>query len=94
MRTQKSLLRNKFIFIWSATRRQAKTNKMNQTSTTPEENLSARQNYFLNVIKGLAIFGLLLTTIWVFGGFANNERTYYKTGTHGGNYYLLSVNIQ
>ncbi len=65
---------------------------MNQTpSTTPETNALARQNFSLNVLKGIALFGLLVTSIWSLGGFINNERTYFKIGTHGGNYYLLSV---
>ncbi len=65
---------------------------MNQTpSTTPEANVLTRQNFSLNVLKGMALFGLLVTSIWSLGGFTINERTYFKTGTHGGNYYLLSV---
>ena len=65
---------------------------MNQTtSSSPDENVHARQVFSLNVLKGLALFGLLLTSIWSLGGFINNERTFYKIGTHGGNYNLLSV---
>jgi uncharacterized protein len=65
---------------------------MNQTTpSAPEGTAHARQNFSLNVIKGIALFGLLATSIWSFGGFTNNERTFFKTGTHGLNYYLLSV---
>lgn len=44
----------------------------------------------LDVIRGIALFGILIISIWEFGGFTNNQQLLYRTGTHGGNYYLLS----
>jgi uncharacterized protein len=34
---------------------------------------------------------MLLISIWEFGGFTNNEQLFYRTGTHGGNYKLMTI---
>lgn len=47
--------------------------------------------FSLDVLRGLALFGLLGISIWDFGGFITNEQTFYRTGPHGGNYILLTV---
>lgn len=45
----------------------------------------------LDVLRGLALIGMLVTSIWEFGGFTTNEQTFYRTGPHGGNYHLLTA---
>ena len=47
--------------------------------------------FSLDVIRGFALFGMLLISIWEFGGFTNNERLFYHTGMHGGNYKLMTI---
>ena len=47
--------------------------------------------FSLDVIRGFALFGMLLISIWEFGGFTNNEQLFYRTGTHGGNYKLMTI---
>ncbi|HEY6502338.1 MAG TPA: DUF418 domain-containing protein [Chitinophagaceae bacterium] len=44
----------------------------------------------LDVLRGVAVLGILIVSIWEFGGFTNNKQLFYKTGTHGGNYNLMS----
>lgn len=46
--------------------------------------------FSLDVLRGIALLGILIVSIWEFGGFSNNQQTFYRTGTHGGNYNLLS----
>ncbi|MGB3155506.1 MAG: DUF418 domain-containing protein [Chitinophagaceae bacterium] len=45
----------------------------------------------LDILRGIALLGILVISIWEFGGFTANEQTFYKTGTHGGNYNLLTA---
>jgi uncharacterized protein len=45
----------------------------------------------LDVIRGVAVLGLLVTSIWEFGGFTPNMHIYYQRGPHGGNYALLTA---
>lgn len=45
----------------------------------------------LDVIRGFALFGLLLISAWEFGGFTFNEQLFYHNGTHGGNYKLMQL---
>lgn len=45
----------------------------------------------IDVLRGLAILGILIISIWEFGGFTNNRQVFFRTGTHGGNYNLLSA---
>lgn len=47
--------------------------------------------FALHAIMGFALFGLLVTSAWEFGGFTFNEQLYYHQGTHGGNYWLMTV---
>jgi len=47
--------------------------------------------FSLDVIRGIAILGILIISIWEFGGFTVNKQTFFRTGTHGGNYNLLSL---
>jgi len=44
-----------------------------------------------DVSRGFALFGLLLISVWEFGGFTTNEQLFYHQGTHGGNYKLMTV---
>lgn len=45
----------------------------------------------LDVIRGVALLGLLVVAIWEFGGFTPNEQIFYRKGPHGGNYVLLTA---
>ena len=44
-----------------------------------------------DVIRGFALFGMLLISVWEFGGFSTNEQLFYHQGTHGGNYNLMTA---
>src|SRR5258706_2526931 len=46
--------------------------------------------FSLDVLRGVAILGILVISIWEFGGFTLNKQIFFRTGTHGGNYKLLS----
>ncbi len=45
----------------------------------------------LDVIRGVAVLGLLVVSIWEFAGFTPNLHIYYQRGPHGGNYALLTA---
>ena len=47
--------------------------------------------FSLDVLRGIALLGILVISIWEFGGFTANERAFYQTGTHGGNYKLMTL---
>jgi len=50
------------------------------------------RNFALDVIRGIALFGILFISIREFGGFTLNEQVRYITSSsHGGNYKLLSL---
>ena len=49
------------------------------------------QFFSLDVLRGFALFGILVISIWDFGGFTNNEQLLYHNGTHGGNYKLMTA---
>jgi uncharacterized membrane protein YeiB len=50
-------------------------------------NDSASSRIFsLDVLRGIALLGILVISIWEFGGFTANRQTFFRTGTHGGNY--------
>ncbi len=66
--------------------------------TTPSSSLPSVQEtagtsfFSLDVLRGLAVFGILVTSIWAFAGFAANERAFYLLApSHGGNYKLLAI---
>ena len=46
--------------------------------------------FSLDVLRGVAVLGILMISIWEFGGFTANKQAFFRTGTHGGNYTLLS----
>jgi uncharacterized protein len=46
--------------------------------------------FSLDVLRGIAVMGILVTSIWELGGFSLNKQIFFRTGTHGGNYTLLS----
>ncbi|MBC7948872.1 MAG: DUF418 domain-containing protein [Chitinophagaceae bacterium] len=46
--------------------------------------------FSLDVLRGIALLGILIVSIWEFGGFTTNKQTFFRAGTHGGNYNLLS----
>lgn len=45
----------------------------------------------LDVLRGLALFGLLIISIREFDGFDFNEQVLFHNGTHGGNYKLMTA---
>lgn len=47
--------------------------------------------FSLDVLRGLALLGILVISIGEFGGFITNQQIFYRTGTHGGNYKLLTA---
>ncbi len=55
-----------------------------------DKGLSSRV-FSLDVLRGIALLGILAISIWEFGGFSPNKQTFFRTGTHGGNYNLMSV---
>ncbi len=58
-------------------------------SAVPETD--AGRNYSLSVITGFAILGLLVTSIWDFGGFTNQLQAFYYANAHKGNYKLFTT---
>ncbi len=58
-------------------------------STAPETD--AGRNYTLSVITGFALLGLLVTSIWDFGGFTSQIQAFYYANAHKGNYKLLTT---
>ncbi len=75
----------------------AKTNNMSPTHSTPADTSTSSLNheesrlFSLDVLRGIALLGILVISIGEFGGFTTNEKTYYITGTHGGNYKLWGI---
>ncbi len=59
--------------------------------TTPLTTVDRSRIFSLDVLRGIALLGILLVSIWEFGGFIANQQTYYRQGTHGGNYNLLTA---
>ncbi|HEX7848033.1 MAG TPA: DUF418 domain-containing protein [Chitinophagaceae bacterium] len=54
--------------------------------------IDSNRIFSLDVLRGVAVLGILIISIWEFGGFIANEQTFYRQGTHsGGNYKLLTV---
>ena len=60
-------------------------------STTSAANPENDRIFSLNVLRGIALMGILVISIWEFGGFTTATQDFYRTVTHGGNYKLLSV---
>ncbi len=60
-----------------------------QVMAAPNDKFS--QLFSLDVLRGFALFGILVISIWEFGGFTNNEQLVYHNGTHGGNYKLMTA---
>lgn len=58
----------------------------NSSGTNPEPS----RIFSIDVLRGIALLGILVISIWEFGGFTANKQTFFRTGTHGGNYNLLS----
>ena len=67
---------------------------MNSTlSTIPDsvQETDTGKNFSLSVITGFALLGLLVTSIWDFGGFTTNIQTFFYSNAHHGNYQLLTL---
>lgn len=68
---------------------------MNTTPSASTESAfmaDADGKFSLNILRGAALLGLLVISIWDFGGFGTNEQAFYLTAAHhGGNYRLLTL---
>src|SRR5258705_13857054 len=64
--------------------------ELHATSATAPGRDTASRLFSLDVLRGIALMGILVISIWQFGGFSANKQTFFRTGTHGGNYNLLS----
>lgn len=71
---------------------------MSLTSSTPPgisgtlTTHSPNRIFSIDVIKGIALIGILVTSIWEFGGFISNQQLFYRHGTHsGGNFRLWAI---
>jgi uncharacterized protein len=68
---------------------------MSFTSTTTPGTLTRPDSsriFSIDVIRGIALLGILMISIWDFGGFGPNEQAFYRQGTHsGGNYRLWGI---
>lgn len=62
-------------------------------SLTPSAAVAPASNRIqsLDIIRGIALLGLLIISIWEFGGFTNAEQNYLRTGSHQGNYKLMAI---
>ncbi len=68
------------------------TSSLEGADDLPATGYSPTNNLFsLDVIRGIALLGLLVVAIWEFGGFTPNEQIFYQRGPHGGNYALLTT---
>ncbi len=47
--------------------------------------------FSLDVLRGISVLGILIISIWEFGGFTVNQQNFFRLGTHGGNYKLLTA---
>ena len=65
------------------------------SGTAPEHHHDDHsRNLILDILRGVAILGILLISIREFGGFTNNEQNFFGLNPHGGNYklfYIISV---
>lgn len=84
-------------FIKATRRKPLKPTTMSSTpsGTAPPQAASPTNTnlpgiFSLNVLRGIAVLGILVISIWEFGGFTNNEQNFFRLGAHGGNYKLLS----
>ncbi len=67
---------------------------MSHTSSTSSVAVPATDNpriSSLDILRGIALLGILVISIWEFGGFSAAEQAFYRTGNHGGNYKLLTT---
>ncbi len=67
---------------------------MNTPSSAPpnsgQEPIESK-HFSLYVLLGFALMGFLVTRIWDFAGFTNNEQQFYLLAQKGGNYQLLNI---
>ena len=67
------------------------------SDTAPQPPVSATSNnlsriFSLDVLRGIALLGILVISIWEFSGFTINEQIFFRLGNpHGGNYKLLTA---
>jgi uncharacterized protein len=67
-------------------------NSVSPSGASPETQANAGSRISsLDVLRGIAVLGILIVSIWEFGGFTANKQAFFRTGTHGGNYTLLSL---
>lgn len=60
-----------------------------QVAAAPTYNFSRLLS--LDVLRGISVLGILIISVWEFGGFTVNEQNFFRMGTHGGNYKLLTA---
>ena len=66
----------------------------NSTTGTGSIYVNPSRILSLDVLRGIALLGLLLISVREFGGFTNNQQLFYITGTHGWNFKLMAaINI-
>jgi uncharacterized protein len=66
-------------------------NSAGSSGTNPELHANTSRIFSMDVLRGIALLGILVISVWEFGGFTVNKQTFFRTGTHGGNYNLLSI---
>jgi uncharacterized protein len=59
--------------------------------TRQQNNMDSSRIFSLDVLRGIALAGILVVSIWKFGGFSMNEQTRLRLGPHGGNYKLMET---
>ncbi|MEO7924832.1 MAG: DUF418 domain-containing protein [Chitinophagaceae bacterium] len=64
---------------------------MSLATTPPSATVTPVRIPSLDIIRGLAVLGILVISIQEFGGFSVAEQNFYRVGTHGGNYKLLTL---
>jgi uncharacterized protein len=65
--------------------------QLHATSLSLHGSGNSSRIFSIDVLRGIAILGILVISVWEFGGFTGNQQTFFRTGTHGGNYKLLSA---
>ncbi len=86
----------KFLYLLAVPEGILNQNHMSSTTTSTTGTAPALTRpdlsrlFSIDVLRGFALLGILVISIWEFGGFIGNEQTFYRQGTHsGGNYKLL-----
>ena len=65
------------------------SNQESQAIAEFNNNSGINRIFSLDVLRGIALLGILLISIWEFGGFSNNEQVRLRLLQKGWNYNLL-----